>query len=262
MSPKLFRAIFLIAFTLLLQSCGSQSGQSPELIVYCGAGIRPPIAELSQLFQEKMQNEGRKVNVSISYEGSEMLLGKIKVYKKGDVYIPGDKHYIEMAKNESLIESSKSLCYFVPVILTQKSNPKNIKSVKDLLKPGVRFGLGSPKACAIGKKSLKIFEKYGLNKEDYESNLVYQAMTVNDLGIQLKAGSLDAVIVWDALYGQYADSAEMVNIPVGMNVISEVTAGELSFSRYTDLSKSYMDFLASAEAKPIFKKHHYRTDAP
>lgn len=269
-------AILLCVF-LVLAGCGGNkpasdgkstdkgSGGTPEakpenqaeLMVYSGAGIRPPVAELAEAF-----GKANGIKVVTDYAGSEVLLSRLKLAKRGDVYLPGDKHYIEQAKAEGIIKSHRSICFFVPTILVRKGNPKGIKGLPDLVKPDVKLGLGNPKACAIGRKTKKIFQKNNIAWTDVEKNLKFPSMTVNELGMQIKAGKLDAVIVWDAIAKYYAEDGVEVPIPVEQNVISTVEAGVLSFSKDEKLAAKFVDFMASKEGLEVFKKHNYRVTAP
>ena len=117
--------------------------------------------------------------------------------------MPGDKLYVDLAAEQGLILSRKRICYFVPTILVQKGNPKNISGLRDLVRPGVRLGLGNPEACAIGGISKKILEKNDIPWPDIERNLLFQSATVSELGMQIQAQSLDAVIVCDAVAVYY-----------------------------------------------------------
>jgi molybdate transport system substrate-binding protein len=97
---------------------------------------------------------------------------------------------------------------------------------------------------------------------DVERNLAFQSMTVNELGIQIQTGSLDAVIVWDAVAHQYLDHGELVPIPPEQNVISTVPVGVLAFSRHKSLAKLFAEFAVSDLGRSIFRRHHYRVDSP
>jgi molybdate transport system substrate-binding protein len=242
-----------IAGCAFAAGCGSDSG----LTVHCGAGIQPPVAELIEIFERE-----HGVDIAADYAGSEVLLAKIKIARSGDVYLPGDKHYIEMAEAEGFILEHRSVCYFVPTILVQKDNPRKIGGLRDLARPGLKLGLGDAKACAIGRKTRKIMEKNGIPWADVEKNLVFQSLTVNELGMQIQADSLDAVIVWDAIAGYYEDHGDAVAIPTAQNVISTVNAGVLSFSKDRDLAGQFVAFLASARGREVFRKHRYRVDPP
>ncbi|HUT90950.1 MAG TPA: substrate-binding domain-containing protein, partial [Thermoguttaceae bacterium] len=178
----------LLSAALLLPSIAFGCGaEGPRL--YCGAGIRPPVEELAKEF-------GRRhgVNIICDYAGSEVLLSRIKLTGEGDLYMPGDVHYVELAEKEGLIARKETVCYFVPVILVQAGNPEKIYTLEHLTRDGLKVGLGDPKACAIGPKSLRILEKNKISKEDVD--VTFWSPTVTELANHIKAGSLDAVIVW------------------------------------------------------------------
>jgi molybdate transport system substrate-binding protein len=252
-------AVIIITVVMLIGCDSKKDGQSaPEgLLLYCGAGIRPPADELVETF-------GREhgVKVAVDYAGSEVLLSKIKLVRQGDLYMPGDKHYVEQAAQADMILSRRTACYWVPTILVQKGNPKQIHQLNDLLKPGVKLGLGDPEACAIGRTSKLIFEKNNIPWEDIEENLKYPSLTVNELGMQIQARALDAVIVWDAIARYYKEYGDQIPIPVESNIISTVDIGVLKFTKNQELAEKFVDFITSEAGRQIFQKHNYSTKPP
>jgi molybdate transport system substrate-binding protein len=174
--------------------------------------------------------------------------------------MPGDKYYVDQAANEGLILSRQSVSYWIPTILVQKGNPKNIHSLGDLLKDGVKVGLGDASACAIGRTSQQILTKNNISMDDIKDNLKFQSLTVNDLGMQIQAGSLDAVIVWDAMARYYSRHGEQIAIPPEKNVVSTVDIGVLNFTKNRQLAEKFMEFLLSEQGREIFKKHEYTVD--
>jgi molybdate transport system substrate-binding protein len=228
-----------------------------ELLIFVGAGIRPPISELAEIFSAE-----NNAKVVPSYAGSEFLLSNIKLARRGDIYMPGDKHYVDQAAAAGLILSQKSVCYFVPTILVQKGNPQGIKNLADLLGPGIKLGLGDEKACAIGRKSRRIFKKNRMSWPDVEKNLIFQSATVNELGIHIQTKSLDAVIVWDAVARYYSRYGDEVPIPTDRNVISTVDAGVLKFTRHRALAEKFIELACSPRGQAVFKKHNYRVTLP
>jgi len=87
-------------------------------------------------------------------------------------------------------------------------------------------------------------------------------VTVNELGVQIKTGQLDATIVWDAIAAYYSKEAEAVAIPPEQNEISPVGIAVLSFSKNKDLSSRFAAFVAGEKGKTIFRKHNYTIDIP
>jgi len=202
------------------------------------------------------------VKIITDYAGSEVLLSKIKLTRQGDLYMPGDEYYVDQAAAEGMILSQKSVCYFVPTILVQKGNPKKIGRLLDLLQPGLRLGLGDARTCAVGRTTKEIFAQNNIAWGDVEKNLAFQSLTVNELGMQIQAGSLDAVIVWDAIARYYNEHGTEVSIPADQNVISTVDLGVLSFTKNRSLAEEFVEFVASQRGGDTFKKHHYTVELP
>ncbi|MCX5674434.1 MAG: molybdate ABC transporter substrate-binding protein [Planctomycetota bacterium] len=237
------------------------AGQTPAagdtLLAYVGAGLKPAMDDLVKAFGEKTG-----ITVLCDYGGSGMIISRLRLARRGDLFMPGDLWYVELAEKEDLIASKASVCYFVPVILVQKGNPKNIAGLADLVRPGVRLGLGNPKACQVGRASEAIFARSGIPAEAVAGNLVFSSVTVNELGIQVTMGQLDAAIVWDAVAAFYAGKADVVPIPPAQNEISNVAVGVLKCSQQPAAAQQFVDFLVGPDGQAIFRKHQYRTEPP
>ena len=226
-------------------------------MLYCGAGIRPPVAEAVEEF-------GRLhgVRVECAYAGSEVLLGQMKLSGRGDLYMPGDSYYVEQAEQAGLIASTRPVCCFVPVILVQKGNPKNVRTLPDLARPGLVVGLGEAEACAVGRQSSKIFAKNHISEEDINRNVANRALTVTDLANGVKLKALDAAIVWDAVAAGVADQTDVVPIEPEQNIVSTVPIAILKSSSDPELAEKFVDFLVSEYGQEIFQKHHYTLSPP
>jgi len=226
-----------------------------QLLLYCGAGIRPPVAEIVELFRER-----HGVTVQCDFAGSEVLLNKAKLSRRGDLFMPGDQYYVAQAHSAGLIASTHVVAYFVPVILVQRGNPKNIQSLADLSRPDLKIGLGDARACAIGRVSSQLLANQGIDEQKLP--VVYRSVTVHDLGNQIKLKSLDAVIVWDAVAAYYSRDGEVVRIPLEQNQIATIAVGILKSSENPELAAKLVDFLTSPEGKEIFARHRYTVEKP
>lgn len=242
---------------VVLLGCKPEAADPNKLHVYCGAGIRPPVEELAAAFGEE-----QGVRVEVDYAGSNVLLSRIKLSQKGDVYIPGDTEYVKRAEAEGLVESAVDACYFVPVLLVPKGNPKGILDVADLARKGARIGLGDAEACAIGGASEEILAKAGLAREQWEPNVVFRSLTVNELGVQIQAGKIDACIVWDAVARSFEEDGEAVEIPVEENTISTVPVAVLNTSERPELARRFQEHATSERGRAVFREHGYTTELP
>ncbi|NQT82651.1 extracellular solute-binding protein [bacterium] len=234
-----------------------KSAPKVRLFLYCGAGIRTAVSDIAKAFEKK-----HNLTIEVDYSGSNILLSRIKLTKRGDLYMPGDVRYVQQADREGLITSSREACYFIPVILVPKGNPKKIHSVADLSREGLRLGFGDPKACAIGRVTNEILRRNRVKPGDIERNVVFRSLTVNELGVHIKVGKIDATIVWDAIAAQYPNEGDIVPIPKDKNVVSTVPVAVLRSSKHPKEAAAFQEFVISEEGQGIFAKHHYTTEAP
>lgn len=223
-----------------------------KITVYSAAAMQSAVDVFAEKFKEK-----HGVEVQVDYGGSGMALTRLKLAQSGDIFIPGDSYYIQLAEKESLIKDKTNLCYFIPVILVQKGNPKNIKDITDMARPGIRLGLGNAKSCQIGRTAEQMIEKNNIDKSAVEKNLFFLGTTVNELGIQMQTGHLDMALVWDITAKFYQRDTEIIPIPPEKNIISNVEGAILSFSKNQEAAKAFLDFMASEEGQEILKKHNF-----
>jgi molybdate transport system substrate-binding protein len=254
----MLRAAQVVASAVLALTavCGCGRRDKAGLRLYCGAAIRPPVAELVVEFQRE-----QGVKMECDYAGSNLLLSRIRLTREGDLYMPGDVRYVQQAEAEGLIASSVDACYFIPVILVAKRSAKPVGTLADLAAPGLWLGFGDPEACAIGRVTEEIIEKAGI-RDEIEANVVFRSLTANELGLQVKAGKLDATIVWDAIARQYRDVAEIVQIPRDANVVSTAPVAVLRSSEHPELARKFQEFVTSQRGREILARHGYTTDPP
>jgi len=257
-----FSAIFLLI--ALIMACGCTSGETKDnkaesdnsasddsLIVYCGAGLRVPMETIAEAFEEK---EG--IKIKYSYGGAAQLLSQMDLLGEGDLYMPGAKAYLDSAAEKGFISDTRDVVYHVVTIAVQEGNPKNITSLEDLNRDGIRVGIGEPDGPAIGKAAKKIFEKNGM-WEDMQDNIVVQSGTVNELLVFLKMDQADAVVIFEDLLNE--ESIEKVDIPVEDGFVKIVPVATLTFSEHPENAKKYMEFVSSDEGKEVFRNAGFDT---
>jgi molybdate transport system substrate-binding protein len=248
---------FFIVFALLFPAAFSAEQPEKSLFVYCAAGMRKPVESLSQAFEAE-----KGVKIDLTYDGSNKLLGQIKLTRKGDVYIAGDADYIDMAKKEGLAGEPRTLCWFVPVIMVRKGNPKGIAALPDCAKKGIKIGQADDKAAAVGRIMPKLLALNGVDSTAWRNNVAMTTPTVNELGMAVKLGTIDAAVVWSAVANNYKEAADQVAIPAAKNVTPEVGAALLSFSKMKETAREYLDYLTSEKAKAALKKDGYIIEKP
>lgn len=246
------RLIPLIVGLILVANL-SVTGYAAEdsLLVYCGAGLREPMEDIAELFEDE-----EDIQIQYTFGGSAQLLSQIELYQTGDIYMPGARSYIDSAIEKGFVDETENVVYHVPCIITSKGNPAGVESLEDLSNPGVKVVLGEPTGPAIGKNSKQMLEKLGL-WDDVSENVIAYSGTVNELLVYISMEQADASIIWEDLYNP--DTMEKVEIPREMNGIKVIPIGTLVFSENQENAEKFMNFVASDDGKAVFAEYGFAT---
>lgn len=229
------------------------AGAEEALLVYAGAGFRLPIEDAAQVFTERTG-----IGIETTFAGSGCLLAQAELAGRGDVFIPGETHYIDQARTRDLAGEIIPLAYLRPVIAVAKGNPRKIQGLADLAQPGLEVGLGDEQSVAVGLAAER-WMGLVLDPEtiaDIHANVRARAINVNELGSQLSLGALQAAIVWDATIPLFP-SIEKVPVASPLEARTMISGSVLSFSDAKEDAAAFLRFLASEEGATLFRKHGY-----
>jgi molybdate transport system substrate-binding protein len=224
-----------------------------KLLVHAGAGIRPALDEAAAAFQKRTG-----VKIEYNYKGSACLLPDVLMSGKGDVYIPGEEYYVKQAVERKLVKPDyKVVATMTTVIIAQPGNPKHIRTLADLAKPGLRLGLGDPEVVACGRAAKQALINAGV-WEKVQKNLVMGGQNVSELSNAVRLGNVDAAVVWNATAALYS-ARDLATIPISEDhaVTSNIPVGVVATSKQARPAQRFVDFLASAEGRRIFLKHGF-----
>ncbi|MFQ6098444.1 MAG: molybdate ABC transporter substrate-binding protein [Armatimonadota bacterium] len=227
--------------------------------IFCGAAGRPPIEEVADAFERE-----HGVVVARAYGGSGTVLSQMIIGETGDVYIPGSDDFMDIAAEKGVIvEGTRRLiCYLVPCIGVQRGNPKGIESLEDLTKPGIRVGIGNPRAVCLGDIAMKIFDAAGIRKE-VKPNIVTHADSCGQIASLLKLRQVDAVIGWDVFENWAPGQIEAIPIPRELARERHIPAAVVKFTHNRALAQKFVDFISgSEESREIFERHGYTVREP
>ncbi|MBW7996936.1 MAG: molybdate ABC transporter substrate-binding protein [Candidatus Glassbacteria bacterium] len=211
-----------------------------ELVLYCAAGIKLPVAEAAARYERTYG-----VRVQLQYGGSGTLLSNLAIARTGDLYLAADRSYLDAARARGLVAESVPLAVLRPVIGVRRGNPKNIRSVEDLLDGGVRLALANPEAASIGRKTRKLLEQTGLWHQIEQAAVVYKP-TVTEIANDIKLGAVDAGVIWDATANQY-EEIEAVRVPLFDGAATEVVIGVLTSCRNPAAALRFCRYLGAPE---------------
>lgn len=260
-------SMLALFFVMFLTGCSkgqeakNEDGTQKRLLVYAGAASKPPTEEVAKAFEKKTG-----VKVDLVFGGSGAVLSQMELSKKGDLYFPGSSDFMEKAIQKGLVypKTESRIVYLVNSINVQKGNPKNIHSLKDLTKPGIKVAIANPETVCVGLYATEIIDKTFTTqeKEAFKKNLLNYTESCDKTATAISLKTVDAVIGWSVF--QDWDPATIETIPLQQDEIQRIGYIPIAVSTFTEnkkLSQEFIDFLNSDEGKAIFKKYKYFASA-
>jgi molybdate transport system substrate-binding protein len=237
---------------------GCAKSSSPSIEAFVGSATKPVVEEVALIF-EKMTG----AKVLLHFGGSGKMLSEMKLARRGDLYLPGSSDYMELAKREQLVdpETERRIAYLVPVISVPAGNPKNIRSLEDLARPGLKVGIARPDSVCIGLYAVEVLERSGLASQ-VRPNIVTHAESGEKTAQLVALGTVDAVIGWDVFHFWQPQKIDTVFLaPEQIARIGYIPVAVSTFSAERDLAQRFIDLLVGAEGQAVFAKWHYHASA-
>lgn len=229
-----------------------QSKGGSPLVVYCAAGIKLPFDETAQEYEKEFG-----VQIQAQFGGSGTLLTSAQASQTGDLFIPVDESYLQMAREKGMLDESLPLATTHAVMAVRKGNPKALHTLDDLLKPDVKLAQANPDAAGIGKLTKTALEKAGLWNDIKGHTAVFKP-TVSDVANDVKLGTVDAGFVWDTTALLYPD-LEAVEVPTLMAVETKIAVGVLRSSKQPAAALKFARYLAARDkGLKAFARHGYK----
>jgi ABC-type molybdate transport system substrate-binding protein len=224
---------------------GDLWSQTPDVNLFAGAMLRPAIEQTIQRFEAR---EGCRVNRV--YNGCGILVGEMRkgIGPMPDAYFSCDSSFMKQVQDLFLDQAHISSNQLV--ILVPKGNPRVIKTLKDLGKPGIRLGVGHEKQCALGALTATTLDQAGL-RDPVRKNVVAESATGDLLVNQLRTGSLDAVIAYISNAINSADKLEAISIDIPCAIATQPIAVSRQ-SQNKQIAGRLMAAIESDESRQLF----------
>ena len=221
-----------------------------ELVVYCAAGIRLPVADAARDYTEAF---GMPIRLEYGSSGdlekrleSEAKYGK----SRADLYIPANDFFAQKAAAEGLTLEHIPLAQFKLVLASKRGLDLQVTRLQDLLDQDLSFVMCNPEAAA-GRFTQKTLTALGLfdalDKAKKASHpTVVEAANAVKVGPDIQAG-----FMWNTTARQF--DLDIVTCPELDNALSSVSvnvvkttpdpASALRFARYLSApTKGNLDF--------------------
>lgn len=228
----------------------TNTGSQP-LVVFCAAAVKAPLEAIARDYEKAYG-----VPVQLQFGASQTLLTNIQVSGQGDLFLPADDSYLDLAREKNLIDESIPLAKMTAVLVVAKGNPKKLNTLDDLTREEVRLVQANPDSAAIGKLT-----RDALVKQNHWDALAKQTLsfkpTVHDVANDVKVGTVDAGIVWDATAQQYPE-LDIVTMPELANATASVSIAVVHTGTQHTAALRFARFVAARDkGLPEFAQRGY-----
>ncbi|MCA9246805.1 MAG: molybdate ABC transporter substrate-binding protein, partial [Planctomycetales bacterium] len=218
----------------------SNSTETRSLLVYCAASNRAVMEAVRDDYEAEYP-----VKLEIQYGPSQTLLASVDVSGKGDLYLPADDSYLQVASSRGLVKEILPLAEMSAVVAVAKSNPRRVKQFSDLLADELRIVQASPDAAAIGKLTRDVLTAAGQWDSLHAATSAYRT-TVTDVANDVKVGAADAGIVFDAVLHEYPE-LEAVSLPELRDAKANIAVGVIAGAKQPSLALHFARYLAARD---------------
>ena len=233
--------LFLTLAIVLFQSDRANSSASGQpLILYCASSNQAVVNAICVDYEAEF---GRRIQVSPG--PSQMLLASVEVTRGGDLFLPADDSYLQMAARKMLVDEIMPVARMQAVIAVRKGNPRNIRTLDDVMADGINFLQAKPETAAIGRVTQKALSDSGLWDKLDQATDVYHS-TVNDVARDIEAEVMDAGIVFDVVLHTY-DNLDFVEVEALANVYAQTSIGVLSGSKQPKAALHFARYLSAKD---------------
>ena len=256
---KILAALFLALAALLAALALAQrrgavtpiatATPAPALTVFCAAGLKQPVEAIAAKYRAEFG-----VEVRLQYGPTGALLSNLRVAKQGDLFIAADDGAVADARKFELIREVIPLVRQHPVIAVRAGNPKNIRTLADLLRDDVRLALTNPDAASISRVTKAALAENSLIAggrpvvlwEQLAKQAVVMKPAVTEVAADLSLGTVDAAILWDATVPQFKGLAA-VEVPELKDRVENASATVLAFTTQSVAALKFARYLAAPE---------------
>lgn len=188
----------------------------PEVTFFCGAVNRRAIEPVIDEFQKR---EG--VIVNTVFDGCGILTGRMGTIDQQkqtagfpDVYMACDRYYLDNVQQwfqEDINVSQTEIVLVVP------KGSDQVKSLEDIVKPGVRVSVGEPDQCTIGALTRRLLQQSDLydrlkEKQAQPGEVVVEKSSSALIVPDVVTGHVDVAIAYRNDVQDHGDKVDVIKI--------------------------------------------------
>jgi molybdate transport system substrate-binding protein len=253
-------AVILGAVVFFVLQAGAK--KESEILVLCGSSMRSPMEEIIEDYKRVSDH-----NVLMTVGGSAELCAQLRHTKKGDIYVCHDP-FMPWAEKLGLVDEWGTVGSLKVVIAVPRGNPKGVRSLEDLARPGLRVGIGDVRYSTSGVMTNEILKEADFGA-GIRKNIKMMAHSHQKRATDVALGILDATIMWDAVAFLFRDRLDV--IPIKKTYVDavtsatfgrtdlrniQVTVGMTTYARDKEHVRRFYEYVTT-EGRAVFEKNGF-----
>ena len=256
-------------FTTTTTSTATPTNQIVPLRVFAAASFTPALQAVQSAYQ--LNNS---VSLIFNFASSGSLETQIAQGSPADVFMSADANNNIKLQTASLLANGntyQSLIYNHIEMFVPANNPKNITTLADLLRPGVRVAIGAPASVPAGAYTQTVWNNIGArwgnaSSPDFKSSayanyaqamsshVVTQATDVESAITAVLTGAADAAFGYTSDGVANAAQLKAITIPADVNVQAVYTISVIKTSQHQAQANAFVTWLLSPSGQAYLQK--------
>ena len=243
----------------------AQANRATVVRVFSARACAAPLEEAAALFERET---GTHVAISVcsrhcaqpvaeeavDQNGSHDFLEEIAEAGIHDLAIGGAEFLLDDGEVRGIVAKGerRTIACRRSAIIVPAGNPKNVRTVQDLARPGVRVGI-SVLDCLKGLWE-DIATRLGL-VERIGRNITFRANGCIAIVEAVAGGKVDAALGWSAFAHLAPGRIEIIELPEAQQVLRGTGIGLLRFASQPEAARRLMDFLTTPAARACYERY-------
>ncbi|MCA9665905.1 MAG: molybdate ABC transporter substrate-binding protein [Myxococcales bacterium] len=251
------RAFALVGLALAAAACSDDSAQRERTLhVFAASSLTNAFAELERRFEAA--HEG--VDVAVSYAGSQVLRLQIEHGAPADIFASANAQHMRALADAKLVAGDDVFAESELSLIVPRSAGTAALSSFEQLAQATRLVVGV-KNVPVGSYTERMLQRAGRAlglpfERAVRQRIVSRESNARIVRAKVELGEADAAIV----YRSDAASSRRVRavaIPSNVNVRAAYHIGVLRRSEHAALARSFYDFVRSAAAREVMRRHGF-----
>ncbi|CAB4365472.1 MAG: molybdate ABC transporter substrate-binding protein [Actinobacteria bacterium] len=241
---------FIAALAICVVAATSCSTSAPtgDVVVFAASSLTAAFTEMGTAFNAATPD----AHITFNFAGSADLVTQLTEGAPADLFVSADDSNMKKVTDAELNAGAPlSIAKNTFAIIVGKGNPKGITTVADLAKPGLVVVLCAETVpCGKGAARILANAAVTITPKSLEDK-------VKGVVSKVTSGEADAGIVFVTDVKAAGDTAQGVDIPADLNVISNYPIVVTKQSQNAHAAQAFIDFVASAAGRAILAKYGF-----